>query len=250
MWNVGPQGASDDTNTIIHDDLSAPYVFSFGGGPGCSVKERGGAMGVGSFTQAHLEPCAGIPLVLPGNRRDGLSFSHVNDGSDDVKNACSSTEEFGWVFHDDDPPPSSSASSDSSASPPFCPQPPQPSQQQQQQQQQQFPSRVLLPYLTRLRDLREGCGDVCNTTMTGTTFHPYFNEIRKHVDCPALLANSAIDASRPHGPPPDLPWDMVSLFSYDGRVRIDRYDDGQGPMLFNEQSAATGGENDERTPVR
>ena len=69
------------------------------------MKERGGALGVGSFTQAHLEPCSGIPLVLPGRRRDGMSLNlHDNDNEEDIIKACPSTAELGWIFSDDDQP--------------------------------------------------------------------------------------------------------------------------------------------------
>ena len=58
----------------------------------------------------------------------------------------------------------------------------------------------------------------------------YFPEIRKRVNCPALLRNSAIDGGRPAGPPPSIPSEMMMFFTYGGRVPIVPYGGG---MLDN-----------------
>ena len=81
----------------------------------------------------------------------------------------------------------------------------------------------------RLDHLQSGCLDICNTTMVG---YPsvYFPEIRKRVDCPALLQNSEIDRGRPAGPPPTISPEMMTYFTYGGRVPIIPYGGG---MLNN-----------------
>ena len=101
VWDCGTKYSDD--YTVVHDDLSAPYVFNFNeGGSSCPIIERGGLMGVGTFTQAHLEPCTGIPLLLPGQRRNGISLSMNDDYIEDVQKSCPSSTEFKWLYRDDE----------------------------------------------------------------------------------------------------------------------------------------------------
>jgi hypothetical protein len=75
------------------------------------------------------------------------------------------------------------------------------------------------PYREHIMQVFRGCGEICNTTMVGTT-GIFFDEISKQVDCAELWQNSAIDAPRPIGPAPDVPADLKHLFNYNGRVPI------------------------------
>ena len=102
VWDSETRYSSN--NTVTHDDVTAPYVFHFKEeGLSCPVIERGGMMGVGSFTSAHLEPCTGIPLVLPEHRRDGIGLIMNDDFREDKQKACPSSTEFGWLYSDDKP---------------------------------------------------------------------------------------------------------------------------------------------------
>jgi len=69
---------------------------------------------------------------------------------------------------------------------------------------------------------REGCGAVCDTTLTGTP-GLFFDHIEKPFKCRALWANEAIDAPQ-IGAAPHFPENLREDFSYGGRVPITRLD--------------------------
>lgn len=71
----------------------------------------------------------------------------------------------------------------------------------------------------RIRLLREGCGEVCDTSIQGKQ-SLFFPEIRKQVNCTGIWSNSHIDDGRPPGPPPSIPDDMKFYYQYGGRVNI------------------------------
>ena len=93
---------------------------------------------------------------------------------------------------------------------------------------------IILRYNERLDKIKSGCSEICNTSISGTP-SLYFPAITKHVNCSLLIQNTAIDESRPVGFPPDIPIEMVPLFSYDGRVELGRYDGQFGATLLNDQ---------------
>ena len=92
---------------------------------------------------------------------------------------------------------------------------------------------MVLRHTERLERIKSGCFDICNTSITGHT-SLYFPAITKHVNCSLLIQNTAIDESRPAGIPPDIPMEMMPLFSYDGRVELGRYDGLFGRALLND----------------
>ena len=78
----------------------------------------------------------------------------------------------------------------------------------------------------------QGCGDICNTSITGK-HGIFFEQITKKVDCSAIWRNTAIDESRPIGPAPDVPSKFLNLFNYNGQVQITKFSRG----LLNQQYA-------------
>ena len=89
-------------------------------------------------------------------------------------------------------------------------------------------------HLKRLEDLRSGCYDICDTSLQGRKAR-FFPEITKRVNCPALMANHHIDASRPLGPAPEIPLEMMPAFTYGGLVPIVPHTEkGYNGKLFNQ----------------
>jgi len=92
-------------------------------------------------------------------------------------------------------------------------------------------------HLKRLEDLRSGCYDICDTSLQGRKAR-FFPEITKRVNCPALMANHHIDASRPLGPAPEIPLEMMPAFTYGGLVPIVPHTvKGYNGKLFNQHYA-------------
>lgn len=85
-------------------------------------------------------------------------------------------------------------------------------------------------YSQRVTELMKDCGDICNTSLSGSPslFYPL---IRKNVNCTGILLNRAIDAGRPTGPAPQIPKSYLPFFTYNGRVPILPYSGG----IFNDQ---------------
>lgn len=81
------------------------------------------------------------------------------------------------------------------------------------------PKRYSSPLLEHIAHVLDGCGQICNTSMTGEK-GLFYDQIKKSLDCPALWANSAIDAGRPAGPAPDIPGEIKHLYDYNGKVPI------------------------------
>lgn len=76
-------------------------------------------------------------------------------------------------------------------------------------------------YACRRNAVLQGCGEVCNTEMSGAP-SLFFNAVRKHMACRALWSNSAIDeaVSDKQWPPPQKPPAIfMDDFLYHGRVR-------------------------------
>lgn len=82
----------------------------------------------------------------------------------------------------------------------------------------------------RMQALLRGCGEICDTNMQGQP-SLFFPEIKKRLNCSAIMTNAAIDESRPFGTPPRVPDVMLSAFTYDGRISIVPY----GESLLNQQ---------------
>lgn len=74
-------------------------------------------------------------------------------------------------------------------------------------------------YAERMVKLKEGCGEICNTDIIGQP-SLFFPEIRKQVNCSALISNKAIDENRPRGPAPRIPDVMLDAFTYGGKIPI------------------------------
>ena len=92
-------------------------------------------------------------------------------------------------------------------------------------------------HLKRLDDLRSGCYDICDTSLEGRKAR-FFPEITKRVNCPALMANHHVDASRPIGPAPEIPMEMMPAFTYGGLVPIVPHTvKGYNGKLFNQHYA-------------
>jgi len=96
-------------------------------------------------------------------------------------------------------------------------------------------SRSNVTNIMRLNDLNRGCSEICNTAIQGrkSLFYP---EIIKNVNCPALMSNHHIDASRPIGPAPEIPPEMMPAFTYHGVVPVVPHSvAGYKGKLFNQQ---------------
>lgn len=84
------------------------------------------------------------------------------------------------------------------------------------------PPAVLLrrSYSAPVDDVLVGCGDICHTDMAGAP-GKYFDTIKKHVDCDALMTNAAIDAAMLEAEPPKaIPDHLLDAFTYGGRVAV------------------------------
>jgi hypothetical protein len=86
------------------------------------------------------------------------------------------------------------------------------------------------PVQARLKELRAGCREICDTSSLGVA-SKFYPRISKKVDCAGLWGNAAIDKSRPPGPPPEIPASMLPYFLYDGRVKLARF----SSRLLNQQ---------------
>lgn len=93
----------------------------------------------------------------------------------------------------------------------------------------EFPNLSLKQHLAQVL---KGCSEICDTGILGKP-GKFFNYIKKHVDCNALWQNSAIDSSRPLGPPPDVPREFLNIYNYNGRVKLTKFSRG----LLNQQYA-------------
>jgi hypothetical protein len=85
---------------------------------------------------------------------------------------------------------------------------------------QSFKNRVkaLAPEV-HLARLKGGCGDICDTSIQGLP-SLFFPEIRKRVNCTGIWGNVHIDDGRSAGPPPLVPKEMMSHFTYGGRIKF------------------------------
>jgi hypothetical protein len=81
----------------------------------------------------------------------------------------------------------------------------------------------------RLVDLKKGCSEVCNTSITGTP-SLFFPQVIKKVDCFGVWSNIHIDDSRMIGPAPRIPFEMMDDFTYNGRIPITLYNN-DGTLL-------------------
>lgn len=90
------------------------------------------------------------------------------------------------------------------------------------------------PLLQHVQDVLVGCGQVCNTSMTGIS-GKFYHFIEKNVDCTGLWSNRAIDEARAIGPAPDIhqAQQIMHLYSYNGRVNVEKGPHG----LLNQQYA-------------
>jgi len=100
--------------------------------------------------------------------------------------------------------------------------------------------RAESPLLQRVQDVLVGCGQVCNTSMTGRA-GKFYNFIEKHVDCAGLWSNVAIDQARALGPAPDMHeiQPIMHLYSYNGRVAVVKYPHGVLNQHYAGQKAST-----------
>jgi hypothetical protein len=81
-------------------------------------------------------------------------------------------------------------------------------------------------YHAHMKAVLAGCGDICRVDMTGEP-SLYFDHIEKEVDCHALMTNAAIDAPMLAAEPPnEVPPEMVSAYTYGGKVQVVPYAEG------------------------
>jgi hypothetical protein len=79
-----------------------------------------------------------------------------------------------------------------------------------------------------IKQVVHGCGDVCRIDDVGKPAL-FFNHIRKHVNCLALVANKAIDATMAETVPPQLeaiPAHLMDAFTYGGKVPVQLWPGG------------------------
>ena len=74
----------------------------------------------------------------------------------------------------------------------------------------------------RMTELLVGCGEVCNTSITGVQ-SKFFPRLTKIINCTGLWGNAAIDASRSPGQAPEIPVSLIKHFSYAGKISMKRY---------------------------
>lgn len=80
------------------------------------------------------------------------------------------------------------------------------------------------PYNETHRSLMlEGCGEICDTTITGT-MGKFFNTVHKRVDCMALYANEENDAAARMWPPPrEIPESMKQDYTLNGTLPVNQW---------------------------
>ena len=73
-----------------------------------------------------------------------------------------------------------------------------------------------------LESIKKSCGDICDQTIKGQP-GPFFDHIKKSVNCEALFSNPEIDilSDFPH-PPKRIPKWLLSDYNYGGRVEVTR----------------------------
>ena len=74
-----------------------------------------------------------------------------------------------------------------------------------------------------LKSIKKSCGDICDQTVNGEP-GPYFDHIKKNVNCEALFRNPEIDIlSDFQHPPKRIPKWLLPYYTYEGRVEVKQY---------------------------